>query len=914
MTEEVFNTALGNAMKCLMPEWRDHILIEKTKVLEESSGKHPDILVVHDSIPPVAIETSVKKGDADMDAKARLGMHYRGNCREIQTAIAVELSNHDVNTSRLNARRILRYALHQPGYRFPKSGFMRGNVHNLIRLIATMAVSKENMEKTATLVAHKITAAANILEPAIKRQDLLDISRTLYQRSALSGLRTTMILWLNTLLVQHRLYGGAYDIPRITSIPSECVNAWCIIYDINWRAIFKPAINILEHVRVIAPTEVSEALDLLIDAVEHIELARLGSDINIGAELFPKIADDRKESAAFYTQPATAELLAALTITPDMEDWSDDTLFTRFKIADVTSGTGTLLRFGYRQVKAYHYSVKYSSKSLYKLHRDAMEHGLIGTDASPIAAHLTSTGLAVDTKQPYGDTNIGWVGVGNENRTGSIEYIATNAVQDLMMDTIGHSMGHDNEDGYNSVRIDNQSVNIILMNPPYSRTRGGQSAFDISGLSDKERIACQKRWGKLIKDEPCIKTAGMAATFLCVAKKKVKPGGRIGFVLPRTAAFADTWERTRAMVERDFEDITAVAISAGKALGREALSADTMMEEMLLIATRKKMDDKQQSPIKCVTLHEPVTRLGEAAVIAKKILDVDSGAVVVGEEIGVSQQFETNEGAPWSYVGTIHDTLAIIANDLSAGRLRNVAGEHVLDIPMTTLGNLFDVGPTHHLIVNGGSTKGAFKIAKVRDEADALGIHRLLYRADARTQRSLVISPTHKGVPVTKDAKRIWNTRSTLFYSRGMRWNTQAIAAATTIQPVVGGSAWTSLYHSNDHILKAFALWANSIYGMMIYWSRGQRTHSGRSRLQVRAISKVPCPKFDKFPTDTLDMAATEFDRLAKLELLPAYMSTEDKNRTRVNNAVSTMLNIPGYNTNALDKMWCAEPSIRGAK
>ena len=83
------------------------------------------------------------------------------------------------------------------------------------------------------------------------------------------------------------------------------------------------------------------------------ETAKLGSDINIGAELFPKIAEDRKQSAAFYTQPATAELLAALTIPYDMADWDDDT-FNRFKIADLTCGTGTLLRFGYRQVRQHY--------------------------------------------------------------------------------------------------------------------------------------------------------------------------------------------------------------------------------------------------------------------------------------------------------------------------------------------------------------------------------------------------------------------------------------------------------------------------------------------------------------------------------------------------------------------------------
>ena len=57
-----------------------------------------------------------------------------------------------------------------------------------------------------------------------------------------------------------------------------------------------------------------------------------------------------------------------------------------------------------------------------------MESGLIGTDASPIAAHLASVGLAADAQRPYGDTQIGWVGAGDGSKTGSIEYIAANSV------------------------------------------------------------------------------------------------------------------------------------------------------------------------------------------------------------------------------------------------------------------------------------------------------------------------------------------------------------------------------------------------------------------------------------------------------------------------------------------------------
>ena len=77
LTEEIFNTALGNALKKAMPEWREHILIEHTGIIRKTSRYY---------IPPVAIEVSYKKNGADMDAKARPGTHYAGS--GMKTAIA----------------------------------------------------------------------------------------------------------------------------------------------------------------------------------------------------------------------------------------------------------------------------------------------------------------------------------------------------------------------------------------------------------------------------------------------------------------------------------------------------------------------------------------------------------------------------------------------------------------------------------------------------------------------------------------------------------------------------------------------------------------------------------------------------------------------------------------------------------
>lgn len=915
LTLEAFNMALGNALKRAIPEWENDILVGQIHTLQETSDTYPDILVVHHSILPVAIEISAGRNDADTDARSRLGMHVTKNGERIQTAIIVEITEQDAATFILHTDHMLRYALYQPGRRFPMDGFVYGTIHDLARLVAAAAITKETIGEIAGMVADSVTVAANMLKSAIGQQDQLKISHALRQRSALSGLRTTIILWLDAYMVQQRLVNSTHNAFLMTNIPDECVSVWNTIQDTNGHAIFKQAIDILDHVRAIAPAEVSDVLKLLMRVVRQIRAARLGPDINIGAELFPRMAEDRKESAAFYTQPATAELLAALTIPYNMTDWSDSGIFKRFRIADMACGTGTLLRFGYKQVKAHHMTTGCAThKGLENLHRDAMEYGLVGTDISPVAAHLTSTGLAINAGRPYDCTNIGWVPVGGENRTGAIEYIVSDIIQDLMTYTTGHSTGWDNESKYGSVPIKDGSIDVILMNPPYSRTRIGQRAFDIAGLSDKERTACQKRWGHLIRNEPCTKTAGMAATFLCVARKKIRPGGRIGFVLPRTAAFVNSWESTRAMIERDFEDITVIAVASGKARGREAFSADTMMEEMLLIATRKRTDNRAQSSIKCVTLHEPVGRLGEATVTARAISATGTGQIMVGTEIGVARRFETHCGQPWSCVGAVYDNVATISNGLASGELLDLKGSRV-DTNMTTLEKLFTVGPTHHIIGHIPGSRyplGAFTIYPIRGDVGSVGEYRSLWSVDSKKQTKMVVLPTRECIIHDRDrAGHMWNSRSVLFYCRKMSWNAQVVAAMTE-HAAMGGNMWISLQHADGRVLKAFALWANSIYGMMTYWSRGSRTHPGRSMLDVRAIRKVPCPQLDALDEQVLDVAATDFERLSTQDLLPACKAVDDRTRASIDDAVSAMLGIPDYDTVQLTKLWCAEPSVKG--
>ena len=959
--EETFNQALGKALRKTTVRWKsraDTITVERTGVIAGRPHLRPDLLIHDFWSPPLVIECSFQERDAERDAKGRLGLVAQDGGWAIKTALAVHVPevfrsmSQDAMEQVLGAGEIIRYAVYQlpaeaslvsRARRWPRRGFISGTVYDLAALVPAAALRKEDIAQVAEEVASLLESAANHLVRDLPAHIQEHFVHQVYQRSPLTGLRTIMVLWLDAALTQsflhkHGVAGTSMSRRSVTGgfVPSEQVRIWEKILARNWRPIFAPAVASLREASESHSLAAARALDQIDKARERIEIANLGLHINVGAELFPILSDDRKEAAAYYTQPSTAELLAYLTIQYeqlDASEWADARLFARRRLADLTCGTGTLLRAGYRRAAAFHERAGGTEQSCNELHRVAMECGLVGADISPIAAHLTSSSLAgLGRGEPYGESQIGWIDVGGtEGWTGSLEYFDVDNIQDLFGAVGGVSSGS-HEEGASIIGVPDHSFDWMLMNPPYSRTRGGQSVFDIAGLTREERKACQKRWRNLVRSEPCSNQAGMAASFLALARRKVKRGGRIGFVLPLTAALADSWVKTRQMIERDFDDVMAIAVAAGQALGKDAFSADTYMEEMLLVGTRKRGQSTRGGTIHCVTLQRPPTRMGEAGEIARAVCSASSTAthgtsypIRVGQdEIGQLCVLQTEgTGAPWSPVGALRPDLVRAGMDLSRGELAFAAYAQPLGVPMATIGEVFEVGPTHDMIghlATATSPRGAFAMHPVRGNMDAIGQDRSLWAADSGRQRALEVLPTHKGsfpkgVGSAKQRKAMRTYRSTLLYARNMRWTSQKLLSATTAHAVLGGRAWVSLGHEDTRVRKAFALWANSTLGMLVHWTRGQRTQLGRSTTQIGAVKKMPCPQLGQLSEEGLHYTAAAFDRVKSRVLLPACQAHADGIRRQIDTIVLKMLGLHDEATQTIDTLrmlWCHEPSVHG--
>ena len=946
--EHTFNVALARALRNANANWGEAHDIVTPEATQVHGSFRIDIEVKDlSTMPkPVAIETAYG-GDRDRDALARfenLGDTY-------DTAISVnipdvfkEMNDTEAEKALIEGKEIGYALLQRTESRLPALNYISGSARDLASLIRVTSIPKKKVEQVAENVAKLINQASEALEKLLGEHDRSRIVKEFGARSDLSTFRTLSILWMDAMLVQTHLrtrLGKEIDTLNFEDLkPTDLAKSWDRILKRNWRSIFSPAVKELRETANSSIPAVQKALNHLNEARVEIERSQIGEQVNVGGELFQKINEDRKTSAAFYTTPPTAELLSTLLIREqDRDDWSNPELFKSVRIADLACGTGTLIRAAYHRVRELHEAHGGDLNSVAELHKHAMEDGIRACDISPIAAHLTNSGMAlIGRGKPYGVTGIGWVKVGNPEKkglsTGSLELLKKEYLLDWFSKKEGGSMGGEPDDNMEgSIFVQTSGMDYVIMNPPYSRTRKGQAAFSMGGLTEKERKLCQDRWTALRKNEATDAKAGMASSFLCIGAKKVKPGGRIGYVLPLTAAFAGSWRKTRKMLETEFKEIVLINHAGGSG-GKQSLSADTHMGEMLLLATRKRTieENDPSTSLYAVSLRHVPLRLGESREFARAIQrsvtslreeerEVER-VLIGGDQVGQVIRFESVGGNPWDQLGVRKPELSISASKLAdEGLLCHPSGDVQpirLGCGMSSIEKVFTVGPTHHSIGHplDGEECGAFQWKKITDASERISSHLSMWVADQENQQRLIVQPTHTGLLVkAADQERIKDYKSNLHYARGMSWTSQKLLAATTPTIVHGGRAWTTLKHTDPRLHKVFSLWANSLFGMLVHWTRGNRSQPGRAPAQVNDIRKIPTPDFAQLPDSAIDRAVSRFDDLSKETLLRACQSHADDVRQKIDDAVIELFDLPNEAkdiVNLLGKMWCLEPTVHG--
>lgn len=966
MREDTFNEVLAEELRRRRRYWEDNpetVACQRLRLVEDTR-EQIDILVQSPDSYPVAVEAEWRD-PALADAHGRLGKRIVGAPYPVRSAIAVGLPEEARGWTRPRLERefatpenvplrfVVLYSnirgdepagrrlLESDIMRWPARGFVTGNVDDLARLCEYATAPPSLVSRMARDVATRITGIATDLRSRTRARTIESIIHSLGQEDPEQGLRLACCIWLTSLRLQNRLAGQSdalreAGLRSVANVADDAlsgrVNAaairgeWHTILSVNYGAIFNAALTSLHP--GIPAENASDALSALGELADEIATARLGNRVDFAGELFPELLADREETAAHYTLPVTAELLAGLAVDRlEVADWADTDALRRLRIADLACGTGALLRATYGHIRHRHEA---AGGRVDDLHKALMEECLTGIDINALASHMTASGLSSSgIATEYARSNIAAVSV-LEGQTGSLELLVGEQLTDMLGGTSFDAAA--NGDQPATITVADASQDVVIQNPPYSRARGGRKLFAVAGIGEDARERSLKRLssirGRMRRkgDEMIDGQAGLATDFSALADLKLKPHGVFATVLPLTAAHAESWAGFRKTIERKYDDIMAIAFTGHE---EEMMSADTNIREMLLVAGKR--PNGEPANVLCVNLSAPPRSQAEAFWYRRLIADAvrperNADVITLDGAIGSWVRAASPEpGFPWFAVGMRNHDLAAVAARLMAGELYSPQDRTgwSLGVPPTTLGRTVEIGPTHHLIghLRGRDGIGAFTFDPVEGD---IPTYPALWAANAGTQRRLTLSPTHGGQPMNGDgdasADAMLARRGDLFISRTLRMTSQALAAARTSGPMMGGSAWTSLISDDEGVKAALAIWINATPGLVLRTCYAQTPQPGRARMQVKALAGFPVPDFAAATAAgerARSVARERLPELAALELRPIACASVDDNRKRIDEVALEMVGLDGVPeaARALDflrAIWCREPTVHG--
>ena len=354
--------------------------------------------------------------------------------------------------------------------RFPKDGFLRGSVQDLATAIQYARIGAGGYQDTTEILLNAINDSAKIIGNA-EENTRQKISALLLQKESEQTWKMAALIISDAFLF-HDHVAEHQNFPTLQRLGvnggihlSNLIDTWEKILDINYVPIFDSAKTILEYLHSIDGAMILRRFN---DTRNHIFAKGLANSPELHGEIFQRLIVERKELAAFYTNPSSAALLASLTLPPADDAIYLDKNIKKLRIADFACGTGSLLLASYLLISA-KYEMMNEGRSIRDLHDVMLGKCIIGADVLPTATHLTLTRLAsMYPKKAFKSTRIYQPEQGGQdNKLGSLEWIRQGR-RLTESETILTGAGTVGE----SEIPESGTINIAVMNPPFTRSEG----------------------------------------------------------------------------------------------------------------------------------------------------------------------------------------------------------------------------------------------------------------------------------------------------------------------------------------------------------------------------------------------------------------------------------------------------------
>ena len=718
---------------------------------------------------------------------------------------------------------------------------------------------------------------------------------------------------------------------------ARLLREWRRVLAVDYYPIFKMAADVVN-----AMTDIESPNFLRICADAAAELLGMGAigKHDLAGKIFNRLVAERKLLAAFYTRIPSSTLLAGLALPPDDSlaiDWSDAASIANLRVIDPACGTGTLLMAAYRQIMQNHAATG-SSAPPDDLHRALVEQVIIGADVVQSAIHLTAATLAaMSTTAEFDQMQLHTlrleVASKDEVYLGSLDWLKSSGVQSHFSAT-QERMGATN--GAGGV-VHTPQVDLVISNPPYTRrgSDGGNEdaiarVFDLPQDDPAAENALKAATSALLKDTPANQIAGHGTSFLVLADKMIKPGGRIAFVLPYTALAGDSWAGIRRMLTERYS-VEFVITSHDHEL--PSFSFDTKIAETLIVARRLRKDEQPPRTAKFVNLWHGLDSETDALALTRSIRATAAtpvhradGPLAGGSALmlGSDQWGEIIESpidsAPWKAARWQRALITQFATAVERGVLHRFDGLRSLgEIPVAPLGEVCNVGPQHRQI------RGNLGRFDGYHGYDPQAQFPALWKLDSKVHQGFTAQPNARLIPQPgRDYAPIWEQSGTLQIAVDVGYNSQRIMATRTNTRALGIRSWHTLIVNEDDFTTqaareiALALWLNSTFGFLLHVNRSNRSQPGRGLGNKNMLQEMYTLDVRQLQEWQLDAALSIWRDFQATTFEPFHRCAIDPNRIELDRRViNDMIGLDGEAREAMSQLRLAlanDPSIRGDK
>ena len=973
-SEGTVNHEFARALRQKHPQWMGSIGVEQHHVFQEMALQ-PDIVVQRPGMAPVVLETEFTPARTVVAAaRSRIGKGLKDSRYKVEQALAIQfpaalresaanlaqrvesasyrwriLSMGSANAGQPPVEPLAGETFHDVR-EWPQGGWIEGSIAEIATATERLDLSEQVIAQGLGILEQGVNDAASMLRGdalAGFPDGLRRMAHVLQQEDSEQTSRMAMAIIANALTF-HMAIEGSQGIPELGDLRDELggidklrlLAAWKrILREVNYWPIFKIAIDLLGPMRSVVAASILNRL-----AEVASQLARVGATSlhDLSGRMFQRLIADRKFLATFYTLPNSATLLAEIAVGCMKADWADPARIARIRIADLACGTGALLCAAYQGVLIRH---RRAGGNDAQLHSAMMERALVAADIMPAATHLTASTLSAahpgvtfaNTQiftMPYGDPP---EGSGQFNAIGSLDLIDSERTRALFGTGERQTRGDREDRGDSELNLPRNSVDLVIMNPPFTRPTNHESStvpvpsFAGFRTSDAEQRTMAKRlksMGRGGDDLVGHGNAGLASNFVDLAHAKAKPGGIVALVLPAAFMQGTSWRKARELFETRYHDVTVVSIAGTDSTGR-AFSADTGMAEVLVTATKNDdlagKEQRDAGALFVSLLRRPGSLL-EAHEIARQIRRIPpearSGQLQIGgrEDAGayVRSTLQENGSALLLDPG-IAETMTA----LKSGRLRLSCLRKPLRLPIARLGDLGERGLLHRDISGrerdkAGVPRGPFDIAPIR----GVSAFPVLWGHSAKRERCLVVKPDRAGEirdGCEDRAQNVWERTATrLHFNLDFQLNSQGLAACLTPGPTIGGRAWPNFRLANEDWDEAMALWANTTLGLMSFWWIGSRQQLGRANLTISSLTGLAVMDPRTLDAEQVGQSKELFRSFQARTFKPANEAYRCETRQALDRGVLVdLLGQPKSVLAPLDVLrnrWCNEPTVHGGK